>query len=56
MDFFEDHCGIIMIIAIIIIAVLVIVTTVECTKNGGTIVGGGKSPVYCIKKDAIISY
>lgn len=55
MDFIEDHIGIITIITIIIIAVLVIAMNIECTKNGGTIVGGGRSPVYCVKKDAIIS-
>lgn len=55
MDFFEDHCGIIAIITIIIIAVLVIAMNVECAKNGGVIVGGGKSPAYCVKKDAVIS-
>ena len=55
MDFIEDHIGIITIITIIIIAVCVIVTSVECEKSGGIIVGGGKTPMYCIKKDAIIS-
>lgn len=55
MEFFEDHCGIISIIIVIIIAVLVIAMNIECTKNGGTLVGGGRSPVYCVKKDAIIS-
>lgn len=55
MEFFEDHCGIIAIITIIIIVVLDIVITVGCAKNGGTIVGGGRSPMYCVKKDAIIS-
>ena len=55
MDFIEDHCVIITIIIIIIIAICVIVTNVECEKNGGTIVGGGTTPMYCVKKDAIIS-
>lgn len=55
MEFFEDHWGIISIIIVIIIVICVIVETVECEKSGGTLVGGGKTPIYCVKKDAIIS-
>ncbi len=55
MDFIEEHGVAISVIIIILIAICVIVTNIECEKNGGTIVGGGKSPMYCVKKDAIIS-
>lgn len=55
MDFIEDHWGVITIIIVAIVAICVIVENIECEKNGGTIVGGYKSPTYCIKKDAIIS-
>lgn len=55
MDFIEEHWDIISIIIVILIVVCVIVENVECEKSGGTIVGGGKTPMYCVKKDAIIS-
>lgn len=55
MDFIEDHCVILTIILIIVIAICVIVSSIECEKSGGELVGGGKTPMYCVKKDAIIS-
>lgn len=55
MDFIEDHWGIITIIIVIIMVIGVIVENIDCEKNGGTLVGGYKTPMYCVKKDAIIS-